>query len=395
MNIKYFVLLCLLLTFFNIESYAQQKDKVTKIVIDAGHGGKDPGCLGTKSKEKDINLKVALKLGKLISDNYDDVQVIYTRKTDVAVELYKRAQLANNNQADLFISIHCNSAENKSAHGVETYVMGLAKTEANRAVAKKENAAMLTEKNYENNYEGFDPNSPEADIIFSLYTSAYLKSSIALADKVQKHLVSNTKLFDRKVKQGEFWVLYKVAMPSILIELGYLCNTTEEQYLIQDYSQDVMAVSIYNGFVEYKNQVEKTNKPLLPVPKKGAANTQTTPVASQTNDKPEKPIQNNTGTSAEKPTANNNNNHGISFRVQFFATPENIPVTDKKFKSLPQVKKYFENNLWKYTSGDEFSFEAIQAVLTTVRKQYPDAFVIAFRNDEKIPVSKARELSKK
>lgn len=394
MNIKYFVLLCLLLTFFNIESYAQQKDKVTKIVIDAGHGGGDPGCLGKKSKEKDVNLKVALKLGKLISDNYDDVQVIYTRKTDVAVELYKRAQLANNNQADLFISIHCNAAENKSAHGVETYVMGLHKSEDNLAIAKKENAAILKEKNYENNYEGFDPNSPEADIIFSLYTSAYLKNSILLADKVQKHLVVNTKLVDKKVKQAGFWVLYKVAMPSILIELGFLSNATEEEYMIQEHSQDIMAVSIYNAFVEYKNHVEKTNKPLLPVPKKGATNTQTTPVASQTNDKPEKPIQNNTGTSAEKPVANNNN-HGISFRVQFFATPENISVTDKKFRSLPQVKKYFENNLWKYTSGDEFSFEAIQAVLTTVRKQYPDAFVIAFRNDEKIPVSKARELSKK
>ena len=170
------------LTFFNAVIFAQSPEKKFKLVIDAGHGGEDPGCPGKKSKEKTVTLNVALKLGKLISDNYDDVQVIYTRKTDVFVEVYKRAVIANNNHADLFVSIHCNGAENKSAHGVETWVMGLEKSGANMEVAKRENAAILKEKNFENNYEGFNPNSPEANVIFSLHTSAYMNHSIMLAD---------------------------------------------------------------------------------------------------------------------------------------------------------------------------------------------------------------------
>lgn len=255
------------LTFFNAVIFAQSSEKKFKLVIDAGHGGEDPGCRGKKSQEKTVTLNVALKLGKLISDNYDDVQVIYTRKTDVFVEVYKRAVIANNNHADLFVSIHCNAAENKSAHGVETWVMGLAKSDANMEVAKKENAAILKEKNFENNYEGFNPNSPEANVIFSLHTSAYMNHSIMLADKVQKNLVRNTHLLDRTVKQAGFWVLYKVAMPSILIELGFLSNAVEEEYMIKPSSQDVMAVSIYNAFVEYRNALDGTNKPLLPLPK--------------------------------------------------------------------------------------------------------------------------------
>ena len=181
MNIKNLFLLFLGLTFLNATAFCQQKDKKFKVVIDAGHGGEDPGCLGKRIQEKTVNLNVALKLGKLISDNYPDVQVIYTRKTDVFVEVYKRAVIANNNHADLFISIHCNAAENHAAHGVETWVMGLAKTGANTEVVRKENAAILKEKNFENNYDGFNPNSPEANIIFSLHTSAYMNHSISSA----------------------------------------------------------------------------------------------------------------------------------------------------------------------------------------------------------------------
>ncbi len=267
MNTKYCFLLFCCLTFFNAIAFSQTPEKKFKLVIDAGHGGEDPGCRGRKSQEKTVTLNVALKLGKLISDNYDDVQVIYTRKTDVFVEVYKRAVIANNNHADLFISIHCNAAENKSAHGVETWVMGLEKSGANMEVAKRENAAILKEKNFENNYEGFNPNSPEANVIFSLHTSAYMNHSIMLADKVQRNLVRNTHLVDRTVKPGGFWVLYKVAMPSILIELGFLSNAEEEEYMIKPSSQDMMAVSIYNAFVEYRNAIDGTSKPTLPLPK--------------------------------------------------------------------------------------------------------------------------------
>lgn len=161
MNLKKQFLLCLILFFAIVPVMGQETGKPFKVVIDAGHGGNDPGCIGLSLKEKDVNLNVALKVGKLLTENCSDIQVIYTRKTDVFVELYRRAQIANNNHADLFISFHCNASENNAGNGVETFVMGLAKSEANQAVARKENAAMLMEKNYKNNYDGFDPPNME------------------------------------------------------------------------------------------------------------------------------------------------------------------------------------------------------------------------------------------
>ena len=266
MNRKNVILLLTIITFFNLTLFSQSKDKVNKVVIDAGHGGTMPGCVGKKSKEKDITLAVALKFGKLIEKNCPEVKVIYTRKTDVTVEVFRRAEIANDHKADLFISIHCNASENRGAHGVETFVMGLQKSEASIAIAKKENADILLEKNYKENYGGFDPNSAEASVIFSLYSTAYLKNSAILASKVQNHLLKNTQLADRKVQQAGFWVLYKVAMPSILVELGFLSNKIEEEFLIKESTQDIMAISLYNAFIEYKNQIEGTKYPLLFVP---------------------------------------------------------------------------------------------------------------------------------
>ncbi|MDL2308571.1 N-acetylmuramoyl-L-alanine amidase [Bacteroidales bacterium OttesenSCG-928-B11] len=403
MNMKYWVLLFALLTFFIPLSHAQQHGKIKKIVIDAGHGGSDPGCIGKKSKEKDVNLSVALKLGKLITENCKDVQVVYTRKTDVAVKLYERAQIANNQHADLFISIHCNAAENKNAKGIETFVMGLSKSDANMDVAKKENAVILKENNFENNYDGFDPNSPESYIVFSIYSSAYLKYSAMLAAKVQRNLVMNTQLTDRNVQQAEFWVLYKVAMPSILVELGFLSNAQEESYLIKPATQDLMAVSIYNAFVEYKNQMEGTNKPTLPVTtavERFAGKTEE-PASDRISEtkavkesKPEK-TEITTEIKTDTPVANGKNGEVIRFRVQFATSSKDIALTDSRFEKVKTVKKYHENNLWKFTSGDEAIYEDALALLKIVKATYPDAFLIAFSNDKKIPVSEARDLLKK
>ena len=261
MNRKIVILVFILFPFFYQNSFSQVKDKVNKVVIDAGHGGTMPGCVGKKSKEKDVTLSVAIKFGKLIEKHCPEVKVIYTRKTDATVEVYKRAVIANENKADLFISIHCNANENKAAHGIETFVMGLEKSDASIAIAKKENSDILLEKDYKTNYGGFDPNSGEASVIFSLYTSAYLKNSAVLASKVQNHLLKNTNLTDRKVQQAGFWVLYKVAMPSILVEIGFLSHPKEEEFLIKESTQDVMAVSLYNAFIEYKDAV--TDMPLI------------------------------------------------------------------------------------------------------------------------------------
>ncbi len=389
MNLKSFFLVLIVLTFFNTIAFSQDKEKVRCVVIDAGHGGSDPGALGKRAKEKDLNLAVALKLGQLISDNYKDVKVVYTRKSDVAVDLYKRAKIANDNHADLFISIHCNAATNKAAQGVETFVMGLHKSEASLAVAKKENAAILLEKNYENNYEGFNPNSPEANIIFSLYTSAYLKNSTALAGRVQKNLVKNTNFRDRTVQQAGFWVLYKVAMPSILIELGFLSNEEEEAMMMQEATQRVMAQSIYNAFVDYKNNMEGTNKKGIDI----------VPIYKQSKNiqlKEEVPVvenQENKNIEDSSTAQKNEGRDSIRFRIQIYATLDDIAITNPRFKSLDKVQRYSENGWWKYTTGDENNFESASSLLKEVKsKGFPDAFMIAFNNDEKISVNEAKRL---
>ena len=400
MNIKTVFLVCFLLTFFNIVTFGQAKDKVAKVVIDAGHGGNDPGSVGKQCKEKDINLKVALRLGELISTHFEDVTIIYTRKKDETTELYKRAEIANKNKADLFISIHFNAVDNRSVTGVETFVMGVGKSTESIAIAKKENAAILLEKDYETHYSDFDPNSPEAHIVFSLYSSAYLNWSTILASRVQNHLVNNSKMIDRTVKQAGFFVLYKVAMPSILVELGFISNAEEEKYLLKTETQEMLALSLYNAFVEYKNLLEGTSKPYLPIPnaKKpvaiidpveatvGANEPEITVDIKDTTDINVPPVLQAFDTTSPPDV--------IRFRIQFFLSKDNLNTSDKKFSSLSDVKKYQENNLWKYTSGDYETLEAAQSKLKEVKKHFADAFIIAFHNERKITIAEAQELLK-
>ncbi len=232
--------------------------RIYSIVLDAGHGGHDSGCLGKKSKEKDVCLSLVQKLGKLIEIHNKDIKVIYTRKNDKFVELFERAAIANRNNANCFISIHCNSGP-KTAFGTETFAMGLHKTEANLAVAKRENSVILLEDDYIRNYDGFDPKSPEANVIFSLYQSANLDQSLSLAAKVDHHIKNNAGRFSRGVKQAGFLVLFKTSMPAILIESGFLTNIEEEKYLNSDSGQTQMSQSIYKAFCQFK-QGSKTIK---------------------------------------------------------------------------------------------------------------------------------------
>jgi len=229
--------------------------KLRTVVIDAGHGGHDTGCLGSDSREKEVALRIALKLGKLIEANCPDVKVIYTRKTDVFIPLIERANIANRAKADLFICIHLNSGP-KSAYGAETFVMGLHKTDDNLNVAKRENAAILLEDNYQKNYDGFDPSSPEANIIFSLYQNQFMTQSLSFAAKIQKQFKDNSKRYSRGVKQAGFLVLYKTAMPSVLIENGFLTNDNDQRFLSSDAGQASMASSIYRAFKSYKSELE-------------------------------------------------------------------------------------------------------------------------------------------
>lgn len=245
--------------FISQESYASPTNqyKIKTVVIDAGHGGHDAGCLGIHSKEKEVTLAIALKLGKYLEENYPNLKVIYTRKTDEFIDLIERANIANRAKADLFISLHCNASANKSAYGSETYAMGLHVSEANLNVAKRENSVILLEDNYERNYDGFDPKSTEAYIIFSLYQNVNIDKSLFLASKIQDQFTNKLKRYNRGIKQAGFIVLYKTNMPSVLIESGFLTNKDEELFLSSEEGQENIAKSIYLAFKAYKEELEK------------------------------------------------------------------------------------------------------------------------------------------
>jgi len=232
---------------------------VDTVVIDAGHGGKDPGTRGVSLKEKDVALKIALKVGGYIEKNIPGVKVIYTRKTDKYIPLDERAAIANKNKADLFICIHANAVSNPDIMGTETYVMGLQKAGGNLDVAKRENSVIILEDNYEERYEGFDPNSPESNILFSLTQSAFQESSLNFAGKVENEFKIKIGRKSKGVKQAPFWVLWRTAMPSVLVEVGFLTNKKEEIFLSDDAGQNLIASGIYRAFKDYKAQVESIN----------------------------------------------------------------------------------------------------------------------------------------
>ncbi len=338
---------------------AQQK--VHKVVIDAGHGGRDPGAVGKNSREKDITLAIALKTGNYIKQNLPDVEVIYTRTTDVFVELHRRAQIANENEADLFVSIHCNANNSPKPYGTETYVMGLHRSQANLEVAKLENAAILKEEDYADMYDGFDPNRDEDYITLTLFQNAYLESSLLLASKVQDQFRERAKLKDRGVWQAGFWVLYKTAMPGILVEAGFLSNPNDEKYLMSDDGQSYIASAIYRAIKEYKIMVEDPS--------------------------------NRAKTSLKENAVKAGAGHDIRFRVQF-ASSSKDKGTDR-FKDVENVMVYRHNGMYKYTSGNETSYAEAIRIQNKLRlqKKYRDAFIVAFSDGERIDLDEARRLS--
>lgn len=238
---------------------------IRTLVIDAGHGGKDSGCLGKKTTEKEVALEIALLLGQLITDRHPEIKILYTRDKDVFIPLHERAHFANKNKADLFISIHCNAVDNTAVRGTETFVLGLHRAKDNLEVAKRENASILMEKDYQDNYEGYDPNSPEGHIMMSLFQNVFLDQSIHLAYHIETAFQKRLTTPSRGVKQAGFLVLRNAAMPSVLVEAGFLSNPEDEMYLTSKEGRLAVAESIYDSFFTYKNKVETPilSKPLL------------------------------------------------------------------------------------------------------------------------------------
>ena len=349
-RIIFFIILMGLLV-FSPDGKAQTT-KIQTVVIDAGHGGKDAGAVGKNAKEKDITLSVAKKTGEYIKKKYPDVKVIYTRTSDVFVELMERANIANRNNADVFISIHCNSVANSpGTSGAETFVMGDHRNNANLAVAKRENASILYESNVEENYGGFDPNSTEAYIAFSFIQSEFKQRSLELAELVQNELVNKAKRGDRGVQQAGFLVLYKTAMPSILVELGFISNPTEEKFMMSNDGQDYLASAIHRAFCAYKTNYEKNSVEFQ----------------QEIVQHPEKPVV--------------DKNKGIVYKVQFTTRSRKLDNPAAVYSNLSDVDCYEHNGMFKYTAGCFATKSEADAYLKEVIKQgYDGAFVVKFED---------------
>lgn len=370
--------------------------KIQKVVIDPGHGGKDPGAVGKFSYEKDITLALSLKLGGYIEEHLPDVEVVYTRDTDEFVELYKRAQIANKADADLFISIHINAAGSPNAYGTETFAMGLHVSESNLAIAKKENSVIMLEEDYDTNYEGFDPNSPESHIMFSMYQNAYLGQSLNLAGLMQDQFTNRVGRHNRGVKQAGFWVLHKVAMPSILIEAGFISNPEEEKYLNSEEGQTYMASAMFRAFRDYKKAFEADNliehEEVLEIVETPDDN------ANQESDNQDTQVDNSDNQASDN--ANNDENTEITFpsenteseivfRVQIGASGESISNLHLKYPDLQDIWEYFHMGLYKHTAGKTSNYDEIINLQKALRAQYPDCFVVAFKNDSRITIRDA------
>lgn len=380
---------------FPMMLFAQRGEKISTVVIDPGHGGRDSGALGAISKEKDINLTVALLVGDYIKKNCPDVNVVFTRERDVFVDLDERANIANRNNADVFISIHCNSTESKaaSAVGAETYVLGEHKNAANLAVAKKENASILYEEDADEKYGNFDLNSPEAYIALSLFQKEYLNQSIQLAANIQEQFTKRVGRKDRGVQQAGFLVLWKTAMPSVLIELGFISNAAEERFLASEDGQTYMASAIYRAFRDFKtsyegeNQTVKVETPVEIKVEKPAETKVETPEVTKVETHVETPVETKVVTVETTPK--------VSFKVQFATRDTQVPVNHKDFAKVPEVDVYFYNGAYRYTSGDFRSKQGAVDRQAELRKQgFGDAFVVAFINGERATIKEAENALK-
>jgi N-acetylmuramoyl-L-alanine amidase len=428
-----------ILIFFIQVNVAFAEYKLKTVVLDAGHGGHDGGCTGYSGKthEKNVVLNIALEVGKLIEKNYPDVKVVYTRKTDVFIPLEERAVIANKNKADLFISVHCNANPSAAAYGAETFIMGLHKTDANLDVALRENAVIKLEKDYQQTYGGFDPDSPESMIALSLAQNANIEQSSYVAGRVQNYFTNSLHRHNRSVKQAGFWVLYRTTCPSILVETGFLTNPSEEKYLVSEQGQKELAESIYKAFQDYKNYMEKTATPAAKpadtekkeetnaakpdeetiavvedkkpteqppttadkkTPEQQPATTDKKPAEQQlfTVDTATAPIAGATPTTPIPPSGGGGaSGTSVVYKVQLSASVSPFASTHKIYKSDPSIHYEKIESLYKYMTGPYLNYaEAVNAQKNMRNKGYSDAFVIVYKNGIRLTAAEAKEYLK-
>ncbi len=368
---KMFLLIVVFISFTTYTS-AVKNGKDWVIVIDAGHGGKDPGALGLINQERHITLAVALKTGEYIEQNIKNVKVIYTRKTDTFVEVKERANIANRNKADLFISIHANWAKSKSVQGAETFIMGLAKDQQNLEVAMKENEVILLEKDHSTSYEDFDPKSPESYIMFTLMQNIYQEQSTGLASKIQTQFAEKINRNDRGVKQAGFWVLFMTTMPSVLTELGFITNPAEEKFMSSVQGQDYLASAIYRACKEYITEIE--SKSVV-----------STDLKSDTSSDPVKSVPQ---TAVKKESS-------VYFMVQVATSSTKTAVKPENFKNLQDISELESNDRYRYAAGRFEDYSDAVKYRKKLEALYPDAFVIAVKENKIVPLQQALEQKKK
>ena len=365
------------------------------LVIDPGHGGHDAGALGAISKEKNINLSVALQFGKYVERNMPDVRVIYTRKTDVFIPLKERANIANRANADLFISVHTNALPaGKIARGFETYTLGMHRAKDNLDVAMRENSVISMERGYQQTYQGFDPRSSESYIIFEFIQGKNMERSVELARNIQRKVCSGANRPDKGVHQAGFLVLRETSMPSCLIELGFI-TTADEENLLNDASRvDDIARGIYEGFAQYRNKYDKS----ISVPYR-AADTESVSVAKIVSDKkqeqPERRSE-NVDTAPRRTVAQNkpaqqkaNVADAPVFKLQIFVSNRMLRKGDAHFKGETDYDSYQEGNMVKYTMGASTNYNEIYRLRKSLAEKFPEAFIVAFKNGKKYDVNQA------
>lgn len=367
----------------------------TVLVIDAGHGGHDAGALGAYSKEKTINLNVALAFGRYVEQNCPDVKVVYTRKTDVFVPLHERANIANRNHADVFISIHTNSLPSgRIARGLETYTMGMRRSDEKLSAARRENSVITIEENYQEHYAGYDPNSPESEIMFEFIHDKNMSESVELAKLVQKNVCAVAARPDKGVKQDVFLVLRETSMPACLIELGFISTPDEEAMLNEPANIDRLAYGIYAAFAKYKNKNSQIVPPYK-APEGMPAARPATPATKPAETAREKPAAKATAVGepsprSVKPESMEGAKAAPVFKVQFLTGTRQIKEGDSRLKGLTGVSSYKDGNIIKFTVGEYATFHEANARKREIAGMFPDAFVVVLRNGERMDINEAR-----